>query len=124
VLRPTILQPKTDQLYILTVTGEGGCTATDEMLMKVLAAPKAPNTFTPNGDGINDVWEIQNLKDYPGCIVEVYNTAGSLVFRSVGYATPWDGTWKGQKVPVGTYYYVIDPKNGRPRTAGYVTVLR
>lgn len=124
VLRPTIQQPKTDQIYTLTVTGEGGCTATDEVLMKVLAAPKAPNTFTPNGDGINDLWEIQNLKDYPGCIVEIYNTAGSLVFRSVGYATPWDGTWKGQKVPVGTYYYVIDPKNGRPRTAGYVTVLR
>jgi gliding motility-associated-like protein len=124
ILQPVIQQPMADQMYTLTVTGAGGCLASDEMLMKVLAAPKAPNTFTPNGDGVNDVWEIQNLKDYPGCIVEIYNSAGSLVFRSIGYASPWDGTWKGQKVPVGTYYYVIDPKNGRPRIAGYITVLR
>ncbi len=98
--------------------------ATDELRMKVLPAPKAPNTFTPNGDGINDVWEIKNLNDYPGCILEVYNPAGSLVFRSIGYGSPWDGRWQGQPVPVGTYYYVIDPKNGRPKMKGYVTVLR
>ncbi|MFZ9719533.1 MAG: gliding motility-associated C-terminal domain-containing protein, partial [Chitinophagaceae bacterium] len=62
--------------------------------------------------------------DYPGCILEVYNTAGTLIFRSIGYPTPWDGTFKGQKLPAGTYYYVLDPKNGRKRVAGYVTIIR
>lgn len=124
LLQPLIQQPLEDQVYTLTVRGRGGCVATDQMSLNVLKKPKPPNTFTPNGDGINDLWEIKYLNDYPGCIVEVYNSTGSLIFRSVGYPTPWDGTWKGQKVPVGTYYYVIDPKNGRPRIAGFVTILR
>ncbi|MFT3844062.1 MAG: PKD domain-containing protein [Lacibacter sp.] len=124
LLNPTIIQPKDDITYTLTVVGRGGCTSADDVFVKVLKMPKPPNTFTPNGDGINDFWEISHLNDYPGCIVEVYNTAGTLVYRSVGYSTPWDGKWKGQQLPAGTYYYVIDPKNGRGRSAGYVTILR
>jgi gliding motility-associated-like protein len=83
-----------------------------------------PNTFTPNGDGINDRWDILSLNQYPGCVVEVYNTIGQRIYRSVGYPTPWDGTMKGRKVPAGTYYYVIEPGSGEKRKAGYVTVLR
>jgi gliding motility-associated-like protein len=124
LLNPTILQPKDDITYTLTVVGRGGCTSSDDLFVKVLKMPKPPNTFTPNGDGINDFWEIPHLGDYPGCIVEVYNTAGTLLYRSVGYPTPWDGKWNGQQLPAGTYYYVIDPKNGRGRSAGYVTILR
>ena len=57
-------------------------------------------------------------------MIEVYNTAGAMVYRSVGYSTPWDVKWKGQPLPAGTYYYVMDPKNGRKRISGYVTILR
>jgi gliding motility-associated-like protein len=121
---PTILGPKDDVTYLLTVTNSFGCIATDDLFMKVLKAPRPPNTFTPNGDGINDFWEIKFMSDYPGAVIEVYNTAGSLVYRSVGYSTPWDGKWKGQPLPAGTYYYVLDPKNGRKRISGYVTILR
>lgn len=121
---PTIIKPKDDITYTITVTGRGGCVSTDDLFVKILKMPKPPNTFTPNGDGINDFWEIRFLNDYPGCVIEVYNTAGTLVYRSVGYSTPWDGKWKGQQLPAGTYYYVIDPKNGRARQAGYVTLLR
>ena len=121
---PTIIRPQDDITYTLSVIGRGGCITTDEVFVKILKSPKPPNTFTPNGDGINDKWEIQYLNDYPGCIIEVYNTTGTLMYRSVGYSTPWDGTYKGQQLPAGTYYYVIDPKNGRLRIAGYVTILR
>ncbi len=121
---PTIVQPQDDITYRMTVTGRGGCTRFDDVFVKILKTPKPPNTFTPNGDGINDFWEIEYLNDYPGCVLEVYNSAGTLLYRSVGYPTPWDGTFKGQKLPAGTYYYVIDPKNGRKRVAGYVTIIR
>jgi len=83
-----------------------------------------PNAFTPNGDGVNDVWNIESLSAYPQCLVSVYSRNGSLVFQSRGYAIAWDGTYKGSLVPVGTYYYVIDTQPGAQELAGYVAVLR
>jgi gliding motility-associated-like protein len=116
--------PSVDTRYRLAVTSANGCSAGDDVFVKVLLKPTIPNTFTPNGDGYNDRWEIRSLDSYPGCVVEVYNTAGQIVFRSVGYSHPWDGTMNGRALPAGTYYYVIDAKNGRSKVAGYVTLLR
>jgi gliding motility-associated-like protein len=125
---PALLAPQAspvvDTRYTLTVTTANGCSASDEMLVTVLKKPVIPNTFTPNGDGYNDRWEIRFLDTYPGAVVEVYNTAGQLVFRSVGYNQPWDGTMNGRPLPAGTYYYVVDAKNGRPKVAGYVTLIK
>jgi gliding motility-associated-like protein len=122
LLRP-IASPANDTRYLLTVTSDKGCVDTSSMFLKVLFKPIIPNTFTPNGDGINDRWDILYLDSYPGAIVEVYNSIGTLMFRSVGYNVPWDGTVKGRKLPLGTYYYVVDPKNGRAKISGYVTIL-
>ena len=108
----------------MSVTGRGACTSTDEILVTVLKLPKPPNTFTPNGDGVNDQWEIKYLDQYPGCVLEVYTTQGQLVYRSVGYVNKWDGTSNGKVLPFGTYYYVIDPKSGRGKIAGYVTIIK
>ncbi|MBS1531541.1 MAG: gliding motility-associated C-terminal domain-containing protein [Bacteroidetes bacterium] len=84
-----------------------------------------PNAFTPNGDGINDFWNIKQLTDFPQCIVSVYSRYGGLVFQSHGYAKPWDGTSSGSPVPAGTYYYIINPNlDGLPVLSGYVAVLR
>ncbi|MBI3718699.1 MAG: PKD domain-containing protein [Sphingobacteriales bacterium] len=124
ILSPTIIHPKDDITYILKATGTGGCMSSDTVFVKVLKSLVIPNTFTPNGDGVNDKWEIQYLDSYPGCVVEIYNTVGQLLFRSIGYANKWDGRYNGNPLPVGTYYYVIDPKNNRKPIAGYVTILR
>jgi len=83
-----------------------------------------PNVFTPNGDGINDVWTIKSLNDFPGCTVSVYNRYGNLVYHSNGYPKPWDGTYNGAQLPVGTYYYIIDTKDNMKPLAGPVTILR
>ncbi len=83
-----------------------------------------PNVFTPNGDGINDVWNIKSLIDFPQCTVSVYNRYGNLVYQSRGYPKPWDGTYNGAQLPVGTYYYIIDTKNNTKPFAGPVTILR
>lgn len=124
VLQPVINQPQQDIVYTLSVTGKGACTITDDVKVTVLKLPKPPNTFTPNGDGINDLWDIQFLDQYPGCILEVYNSQGQLVYRSVGYVKKWDGTSNGKSLPFGTYYYVINPKSGRSKIAGYVTIIK
>lgn len=90
----------------------------------VLPTIVIPNVFTPNGDGINDVWNINALTDYPQCLVSVYNRYGGLVYQSKGYSKPWDGTYGGSQVPPGTYYYIIDPKNGVQQLSGFVAILR
>jgi gliding motility-associated-like protein len=92
--------------------------------VRVLKKPLVPNAFSPNGDGINDTWVIEYLETYPGAVIEVFNRYGQVVFRSVGYDKPWDGTYKGQQLPTGTYYYIINPKNGREQMNGWVVIIR
>jgi gliding motility-associated-like protein len=125
---PNIDKPKftpgVDQLYTLTVTGIGGCAADDDVFVKVLKSPVVPNAFSPNKDGINDVWNIQYLDSYPGCTVEVYDRYGRMIINSQGYQKPWDGKVNGKDLPVGTYYYIINPKNGRKPLSGSLTILR
>lgn len=82
------------------------------------------NVFSPNGDRINDKWIITGIRDYKNCVVEIFNRYGQLLFRSIGYGQPWDGTFKGVPLPVATYYYVIDLKNGEKPVGGSVTILR
>ncbi|MFI5188559.1 MAG: PKD domain-containing protein, partial [Chitinophagales bacterium] len=117
-------KPLDDITYMLTVRSDKGCASSDNVFVKVLKTPQIPNIFSPNNDGIHDRWEIPYLSSYPGCTVEVYNRYGQLIFHSVGYDKSWDGTVSGNPVPVGTYYYIIDPKNGRQKMSGYVDVIR
>jgi len=116
--------PKNDITYTLRVTSDKGCSSSDNVSVKILRAPLVPNIFSPNGDGIHDRWDIPYLTSYPGCTVDVYNRYGQLIYHSLGYDKPWDGTVKGNQVPVGTYYYIIDPKNGKQKMSGYVDVIR
>ena len=83
-----------------------------------------PNTFTPNGDGVNDLWDITALQAYPGCTISIYNRGGLLVYNSINYPKPWDGTYNGKSLPVGTYYFVIDLKNGKKPLTGPVTIIK
>jgi len=125
---PAIAQPITtpadDINYTLMVTSADGCTASDQVFVKLLKTPAIPNVFTPNGDGINDNWQIKYLDSYPGATVEIYNRYGQVIFRSTGYNKPWDGTMNGKPLPAGTYYYIINPKNGRKQITGFVDIVR
>jgi gliding motility-associated-like protein len=123
ILNPTI-KGVDDIRYLLTVTARGGCADTSSVFIKVLKTPAIPNAFSPNGDGIHDKWEIQYLDTYIGCTIDVYNRYGQLIYHSDGYATPWDGTIKGKPVPIGTYYYIINPKNGRKTITGFIDIIR
>jgi len=83
-----------------------------------------PNGFSPNGDGINDRWTLSFLQAYPQCKVQIFSRSGIEVFSSTGYETPWDGTYKGDYLPVGTYYYTVDLKNGKRGLSGSITIVR
>ena len=83
-----------------------------------------PTVFTPNGDGINDVWRIKNYEVYPNMQVEVYTKWGRSVFSSVGYNNPWNGRSSGSDLPSDTYYYIVDLNNGDPPFNGFLTLVR
>ncbi|BAV06729.1 gliding motility-associated C-terminal domain-containing protein [Filimonas lacunae] len=124
LLHPTYLA-RADNTFTITATGlEGGCTASDYLTVKLLRDVNVPNIFTPNGDGINDAWDITNLQMYPGCTVAVFNRYGQQVYFSIGYPVAWKGTWNGKLVPAATYYYVIDLKNGMEKLTGSVTIVQ
>jgi gliding motility-associated-like protein len=117
--------PSDDVVYTLTVTSDQGCIATDQVVIKVLKMPEVPNTFTPNGDGINDVWNIKNLSNYPNPTIQIFNRYGDRLFSSFSAdEITWDGKFQGTDAPVGTYYYIIRPGSGRGAISGSVTILR
>ena len=107
-------------------TNEYGCEEVDSVYIEVIEDLRAYNVFTPNGDGINDYFEIQHAERFPEMQVEIYNRWGSLLYSSKGYdsGTYWDGTTRGKEVPVGTYYYIIIPYTGAEPITGHVTIIR
>ncbi|MFC0655388.1 MBG domain-containing protein, partial [Mongoliitalea lutea] len=66
------------------------------------------NTFTPNGDGVNDTWGIPDLSSYSGVRIQVYERSGLLLFSTTNPEVRWDGTFNNKDLPVGTYYWVVD----------------
>lgn len=119
-----VASPASDTQYMLTVTSANGCMVKGFFNVSVLASPVIFNTFTPNGDGYNDLWKIQNMEYYPKSTVEIFSRNGDKVFRSIGYPVAWDGRYNGAALPAGVYYYVIDLKNGKPLLSGSVTIIR
>jgi gliding motility-associated-like protein len=121
-----LVNPTEETLYKLTVTTPKGCgTVADSVLVRVLGNVTIPNTFTPNGDGINDTWIIKGLSSYQNSKVNVYNRYGQLVFTSNGYSIAWNGTINGRDLPVGTYYYTIQlSSNNSDLLKGSITIIR
>lgn len=121
-----VASPTVTTTYTVTVTNANGCTAIDTVRVTVLPQIVFPNGISPNGDGSNDTWIIDNIDQFPNCVVEVYNRWGELLFRSEGYNDPWDGTYKGEQLPVGTYYYIINLNDELYPEAftGPITILR
>ncbi|UAY52643.1 gliding motility-associated C-terminal domain-containing protein [Ferruginibacter albus] len=113
-----------DTRYMVTVTNEFSCVSAAYVRVKVTDRLFIPNAFTPNGDGINDTWQIDYLKSYPDCDVSVFNRYGQLIYRSTGYNTPWDGKCRGTDIPVGVYYYIINTKRKKGIVSGSLTILR
>ena len=119
-------------IYVL-VTNQRGCDGLDSLRL-IVNRPDVPgsvdlienayNIFTPNGDGLNDVWDISEIVDGDNCRIQIMNRWGSTVFEDESF----DGTWTGvdnggNDVPDGTYYYVLDC-NQEVRINNAITVIR
>lgn len=97
-----------------------------EVTETVVASIKIPNAFTPNGDGINDTWNIAGIDKFPGADVKVFTRSGQLIYHSVNYPVPFNGTYNGSLLPPGVYYYILDVK--QPvcfgKISGSLTIIR
>jgi gliding motility-associated-like protein len=129
ILQPVVLQPALSTSYTLTATNNFNCIDTASIWVQVLPnCVVANHAFTPNGDGINDVWQLyQTRQCISNIAVQVYNRYGSKVFESNNYYNNWKGTYNNKPLPDGTYYYVITATliTGRKyQTRGDVTILR
>ncbi|MDO7174223.1 gliding motility-associated C-terminal domain-containing protein, partial [Mariniflexile sp. AS56] len=89
------------------------------------------NEFSPNGDGDNDTFVIDCIENYPNNTLEVYNRWGNIVYTTKNYSNNWDGTSNGRvvlnesdKLPIGTYYYVLDLGDGSKPKVGWLYINR
>lgn len=82
------------------------------------------NAFTPNGDGVNDVWDFVNLDYYSEVAISIYDRNGSSVFTCNTNDCTWDGKVNGKVLPAGTYFYTLYLNGGKRKYSGTVTILR
>jgi len=120
---PTI-RPEKSIIYTVEAVGENRCSSFDDVNITVSFELVIPNTFTPNNDGTNDVWFIRNIMFHEDSKVEIFNRWGTKLYETVGYKNDWDGTYNGKKLPVDTYFYVIQFNDGSKPDKGSLTILR
>lgn len=121
-----IATPQTTTIYILTVTSPNGCSDTDSVQVTVNETINLliTNLITPNEDGFNDTWYIENIDLFPNNKVEIFNRQGQVVFKMDGYDNTWGGTFNGEILPDGTYYYVLQFTDTGQALKGSVNILR
>jgi gliding motility-associated-like protein len=120
-----IATPEETTMFYVTVLDENGCSGIDSVLIEIAPGIVFPDGISPNGDGYNDAWRIDNIDLFEDAIVEVYNRWGQQLFVSApGYPVPWDGRYKGEDLPVGTYYYVIHSTQFEEAFTGPITIVR
>ncbi len=83
--------------------------------------------YQPSHEGYSPVHKINSgffHPAYPGATVDVYDRSGQIIFHSLNYDRDWDETFKGKPLAIGTYYYVINPRNGKGVFSGSITIIR
>ncbi|MBI2722586.1 MAG: gliding motility-associated C-terminal domain-containing protein [Bacteroidetes bacterium] len=101
--------PTKNTTYTVIVQNGFGCRDVTQVTVFVKNDYKLiiANTVTPNNDGVNDTWWIGNLENYPNNEVMILNRYGQLLYETKGYKNTWDGMYNGQRLPDGTYFFVL-----------------
>ena len=121
------VRPSVTTTYTVTVANATSCSDVKTITIEVaedFAKVKPMNIMTPNGDGYNDKWIVENLDLYPSNKVTIVDAAGRIVYSKTSYDNSWDGTYNGVPLKEGTYYYVIDFGPKYLKFKGYVTIVR
>lgn len=128
ILQPSA-QPEDPTTYILTATDANGCSNSDTVFVDVKNEFTIilPDAFTPNGDGLNDVWHPITIGLIDVVDVSIFNRWGERIFYSTERFAGWDGTYKGKPQEMESYIAVIrirDPKGNPVQQTGTITLIR
>jgi gliding motility-associated-like protein len=115
--------------FTVTGTDDNGCSS--ESSITILVGDEIKLTgkklFSPNGDGIDDFWTIENIEAFDGCTVTIFDGFGKKLFEKSGYENveglAWDGKSFGKNVPEGAYFYIINCGDKKAIT-GSITLIR
>lgn len=121
-----LVRPEETTTYTVTLTDSLGCTKTDQLTIVVTGSLYVPNTFTPNGDGFNDLFGALG-KDIKDIELLVFDRWGLLIWSTDKLTGRWDGTYKGADAPIDTYVWKVRAVelSGRQHEAvGHVNLLR
>ena len=103
--------PTTTTTYAATLTDTLGCTNTQSITVYVIfenVEMKIPDAFSPNGDGLNDVFKVVNASDFNSIELKIYNRWGDLLHKGTNGAHGWDGNYKLKAQDIDSYIYYIN----------------
>lgn len=111
--------------YSLTVEDIYGCTkSVNYSVVQYCKDILIPNAFSPNGDNVNDLWQVSGLESDPQASIQIFNKYGNIIHATTGKTPFWDGNVKGNPVNVGVYYYLIKSKNIPQALSGTITLIK
>jgi gliding motility-associated-like protein len=113
--------------YSVIVTDLNRCAVTSSIKVEAVnqTCLQIPDAISPDGDGINDFWNIGLIELYPEVEITIYNRWSESIWKSArGYPKPWDGRSNGADLPIDSYHYIIDLHNGSKPIIGNVTIVR
>ena len=102
-----IYDPNVDSYRIIAISNDSLESRSNTISVEKPYALYAPTAFSPDGDGINDYFNVvgQGLTNYT---IEIYNRWGQMVFKSNDMSVKWDGNFRNKKAPAGTYVYKVN----------------
>lgn len=126
-----VVNPTSTTVYQVLVTSDLGCEK--QLSVPVIVACDSlvvPSGFSPNSDGINDGYVIEEIWKYPGNRIWIFNRSGNLIFHTVDYQNDWDGSGRsnglinGTRAQDGTYFYILDLADGSRPRSGFIVIRR
>jgi gliding motility-associated-like protein len=119
------LSSLTANVYSVVVTDSNACNASASISLDQPVNVELPSGFTPNSDGANDNFIVHGLEEYPDNVLTIFNRWGNIVYQKTSYNNQWNGyNTKGEELPDGTYFAILELKEKEMVLKGYVELKR
>jgi gliding motility-associated-like protein len=123
-----IAKPEENTSYTVIATNAAGCSSQAQVTVEVtfdevVNLLQPGNFISPNGDGINDTWEVGSISNFPQCGVKIFNEEAAKVFEAMPYLNDWDGSLNGKPLPNGEFFFFIQCEGESQSKSGSITVI-